>query len=112
MLFVKIGTGCCNWAFRAPFTNIPDSKVRVAHMGPTWVLSAPGGPHVGPMNLVLTEIRTWINNYIHDFIWDVIIHACYSMAWSVKAWTINYIPLFYIDVITYPFPNLDAYKNY
>ena len=22
-------------------------------MGPTWVLSAPGGPHVGPMNLAL-----------------------------------------------------------
>ena len=22
-------------------------------MGPTWVLSAPGGPHVGPMNLVI-----------------------------------------------------------
>ena len=29
--------------------NFPDSKVHVAHMGPTWVLSAPGGPHVGPM---------------------------------------------------------------
>ena len=23
----------------------PDSKVHVAHMGPTWVLSAPDGPH-------------------------------------------------------------------
>ena len=35
----------------------PDSKVHVAHMGPTWVLSAPGGPpggpHVGPMNLAI-----------------------------------------------------------
>ena len=31
----------------------PDSKVHVAHMGPTWVLSALGGPHVGPMNLVI-----------------------------------------------------------
>ena len=29
----------------------PDSNVHVAHMGPTWVLSAPGGPHVGPMSL-------------------------------------------------------------
>ena len=27
--------------------NIPDSKVHGANMGPTWVLSAPGGPHVG-----------------------------------------------------------------
>ena len=24
-------------------------------MGPTWVLSAPAGPHVGPMNLVIRE---------------------------------------------------------
>ena len=29
----------------------PDNKVHGAHMGPTWVLSAPDGPHVGPMNL-------------------------------------------------------------
>ena len=33
--------------------TIPDSKVRGANMGPTWVLSAPDGPHVGPMNLVI-----------------------------------------------------------
>ena len=30
---------------------IPDSKVHGANMGPTWDLSAPDGPHVGPMNL-------------------------------------------------------------
>ena len=29
----------------------PDSKVHGANMGPTWVLSAPDGPCVGPMNL-------------------------------------------------------------
>ena len=28
-----------------------DSKVHEANMGPTWVLLAPEGPHVGPMNL-------------------------------------------------------------
>ena len=32
---------------------IPDSKVHGANMGPTWVLSAPDGPHIGPMNLVI-----------------------------------------------------------
>ena len=26
----------------------PDSKIHGANMGPTWVLSAPDGPHVGP----------------------------------------------------------------
>ena len=31
----------------------PDSTVREANMGPTWVLSAPDGPHVGPMNLAI-----------------------------------------------------------
>ena len=31
----------------------PDNKVHGANMGPTWVLSAPDGPHVGPMNLAM-----------------------------------------------------------
>ena len=26
-----------------------------ANMGPTWILSAPDGPHVGPMNLAIRE---------------------------------------------------------
>ena len=33
--------------------NFPDSKIHGANMGHTWVLPAPGGPHVGPMNLVI-----------------------------------------------------------
>ena len=33
----------------------PDSKVHGAKMGPTWILSAPDGPHVGPMNLANGE---------------------------------------------------------
>ena len=31
----------------------PDGKVHVANMGPTWVLPAPDGPNVGPMNLAI-----------------------------------------------------------
>ena len=31
----------------------PDIKVHGANIGPTWDLSAPDGPHVGPMNLVI-----------------------------------------------------------
>ena len=34
----------------------PDSKVHGANMGPTWVLSAPDGPHVGPMNLAIRVV--------------------------------------------------------
>ena len=35
--------------------HIPDSKVHGANMGPTWVLSAQDGPHVGPMNLAIRD---------------------------------------------------------
>ena len=31
----------------------PDDKVQRANIGPTWVLSAPVGPHVGLMNLAI-----------------------------------------------------------
>ena len=31
----------------------PESKVNGANMGTTWLLSAPDGPHVGPMNLAI-----------------------------------------------------------
>ena len=37
----------------------PDSKVHGANMGPTWVLSAPDGPHVGPMNLAIRVVMYW-----------------------------------------------------
>ena len=30
-----------------------DSKVHIAHMGPTWVLLAQGKSHDGPMNLAI-----------------------------------------------------------
>ena len=33
--------------------TVPDNKVHEANMGPTWVLSVPDGPHVGPMNLAI-----------------------------------------------------------
>ena len=35
----------------------PDSKVHGANMGPTWVLLAPDGPHVGPMSLAIGECK-------------------------------------------------------
>ena len=38
--------------------HCPDSNVRVVHMGPTWVLSAPGGPYVGPTNLAIRVLPT------------------------------------------------------
>ena len=35
--------------------HIPDSKVHGANMGPIWGQQDPGGPHVGPMNLLSGE---------------------------------------------------------
>ena len=35
---------------------IPDSKIHEANMGPTWVLSAPDGPHVGLINLAIRDL--------------------------------------------------------
>ena len=35
---------------------IPDGRVHVANMGPTWVLSAPGGPMLAPWTLLLRII--------------------------------------------------------
>ena len=40
--------------------NYPDSIVHGANIGPTWVLSAPDGPHVGPMNLAIEEVIQWV----------------------------------------------------
>ena len=39
---------------------IPESKVHGANVGPTWVLSAPDGPHVGPMNLAIRDVHASI----------------------------------------------------
>ena len=45
--------------------HIPDSKVHGANMGPTWVLSAPDGPHVGPINLVIRDVMVCMYMYEH-----------------------------------------------
>ena len=42
--------------YNTNFISFLDSKVHGANMGPTWVLSAPVGSHVGPMNLVIRVI--------------------------------------------------------
>ena len=43
-----------------------DSKVHGANRGPTWVLSAPDGPHVGPKNLAIREMM----HSTHRFDWN------------------------------------------
>ena len=43
--------------------DYPDSKIHGANMGPTWVLSAPGGPHVGPINLAIRVGKTILSSF-------------------------------------------------
>ena len=44
--------------------QIPDCKVLGANMGPTWGLSAPDGPHVGPTNLAIRGLSSF--NYLFN----------------------------------------------
>ena len=58
--------------------TVPDGKVQVANMGPTWVLSAPGAPHVGHMNLVIRGIYGHIHpSYMNDWLYPIcnILHS-------------------------------------
>ena len=45
-----------------------DSKDHGANMRPTWVLSAPGGPHVGPMNLTIRVVYPMFDRTIRETI--------------------------------------------
>ena len=61
----------------------PDSKVHRANMGPTWVLSAPDRPHVGPMNLAFKES---INKF-----WRLIFYGLLQCWWVYFQWSIIYL---------------------
>ena len=41
-----------SWVYSQLF-NVPDNNVHGANTGPTWILLAPDGPHVGPINLAI-----------------------------------------------------------
>ena len=59
------------------FNVFPDNKVHGANMEPTWVLSAPDLPHVGPMNLAIrvdTHMRQWSGPLFH--IHNSLLHIC------------------------------------
>ena len=47
----------------------PDSKVQRANMGPTWVLSAPDEPHVGPMNLAIRAAYQTCHSPLSSGVW-------------------------------------------
>ena len=45
--------------------TFPDSRAHGANMGPTWILSAPGGPHVDPVNLAIRDIHLAVDQHQH-----------------------------------------------
>ena len=45
----------------------PDNKVHEANMRPTWVLSSPGGPYVGPMNLAIRVVEIQFPLNMHQY---------------------------------------------
>ena len=64
----------------------PDSKVHGANVGPTWVLSAPDGPHFGPTNLVIRDSNQYRKRQciisICD-LWDLCSRLIWSSCWGV-----------------------------
>ena len=56
---------------------ITDSKVHGDNMGPIYVLSAPNGPHAGPMNLA-----SWDSQQVHD-----VMHSTFSVFSALELWT-------------------------
>ena len=61
LVLVWVMTWCC-WrqALDEPLMTHPDSKIHGANMGPTWVLSAPDGPHEPCYQGILCCHVTWL----------------------------------------------------
>ena len=55
----------------------PDSKVHGANMGPIWVLSAPDGPHVGPMAFAIRACLQW-----YLLVWSRVIITSEKSHWE------------------------------
>ena len=88
----------------------PDSKVRVAHMGPTWVLSAPGRPHVGPINLVIRVVglwHAWTLSHGHNItsIWPPVFTAGYTVASDCFTNLLLICLLYVVKISLYALPN-------
>ena len=49
----SINTQWTRGIMQSILVGVPDSEVHGVNMGPTWVQSAPDGPHIGPRNLAI-----------------------------------------------------------
>ena len=73
---------------------IPDSNAYGANMGPTWVLSAPGGPHDGPINLAIRDVvqYKYSQNTGYPLNITLIVHRCYRSLAAVTPIKYEYEP--------------------
>ena len=79
---------CCESYYVHVFTvspnllrAFPDSKVHGANMGPTAVLSAPDGPHIGPMNLAIRV--TMCSSVSLSLLWGLLcIYQCFLVCFE------------------------------
>ena len=66
--------------FQHSYHAYPDINIHVAHLGLTWVLLAPGGPHVGPMNLAIRVMAK-----MHMSLWSWLFPCsgadCFGVSW-------------------------------
>ena len=77
----------------------PDSKVHGANMGPTWVLSSPGGPHVGPMKIAIRECHVVFsisaNSRLDTGLWCRTTTGHYlNQWWLIIIWLLRNINIF------------------
>ena len=79
--------------FKSQFHNkLPDSKVHGANMGPIWVLLAPGGPQVGPINLATRDGLCLVDPASADVL------VCNSTSPSAGT-----VPIIKLDIIFFTF---------
>ena len=75
------------------YNVLPISKVHGANMGLTWVLSAPDGPHVGPMNHAIWALsivphgRDTLCHISHN---SLPTHTLWNMHWDNSAHPSDY----------------------
>ena len=86
--------------------TFPNSKVHGANMGPTWVLSAPDGPHVGLMILAIWVVLrdgiglSNLSNEKPDIVLREISvhcwHCTWLAGWRVIGYTIDWWEIKYV----------------
>ena len=86
----------------------PNSKVHGANMGPTWVLSAPDGPHVGPTNLAIREGTLRPQDISKRWTFSLQNKQVLVFQTLTPAWISNHMPIKVWDEITYPFLNFNG----